>query len=63
MHMLLLTGGRVRLGGLGSSQPGKGGTMVGWVPGTAVVVIAVILGFALAGYAVYWMVFRMGKDE
>jgi hypothetical protein len=34
--------------------------MVAWAAGTLVVVV-MVMGIALAIYAVYWLVFKMGK--
>jgi hypothetical protein len=32
------------------------------VTGGTLVVVGIVLGVALAIYAVYWMIFRVGKD-
>jgi hypothetical protein len=36
--------------------------MLGRIPGTLIVIGLSVLGFALAAYAIWWMIFRMGKD-
>jgi hypothetical protein len=35
--------------------------MVAWMAGT-LVVLGCLLGVAFAIYAIYWMIFKMGKD-
>lgn len=35
--------------------------MVAWITG-ALVVVGCVLLFLLAAYAIYWMIFKMGKD-
>jgi hypothetical protein len=35
--------------------------MVAWMAGT-LVVVGVLMGVALAGYAIYWMIFKLGKE-
>jgi hypothetical protein len=36
------------------------GFMVAWMAGT-LVVVGVLMGIVLALYAIYWMIFKMGK--
>ena len=37
------------------------GFMVAWMAGT-LVVVGVLMGVALAIYAIYWMIFKLGKE-
>ncbi len=37
------------------------GFMVAWMAGT-LVVLAIVMGVVLALYAIYWMIFKMGKE-
>ncbi len=37
------------------------GPMVAWMAGT-LVVLAMVMGVALAIYAIYWLIFKMGKE-
>ena len=39
----------------------ESGFMVAWMAGT-LVVLGALMGFALAIYAIYWMIFKMGKE-
>jgi hypothetical protein len=36
--------------------------MIAWAAGTFIV-IGCVLGVVLAAYAIYWMIFKMGKGE